>query len=70
MYKRQLVDEELEVGVISIAVPIFNRSVGQPIAALNVAAHRSRFSPEKLVDEVLPLLKSASKAITAAYPSM
>ncbi|CAI8243096.1 Pca regulon regulatory protein [marine metagenome] len=65
-----LVDEELELGVISIAVPIFNRTAGQPIAALNVAAHRSRSSPKKLVDEVLPLLQNASKSITAAYPSM
>ena len=64
-----LVDEELELGVISIAVPVFKRTAGQPIAALNVAAHRSRNSPEKLIEEVLPLLLNASKAITAAYPS-
>ncbi|MEW8525302.1 MAG: IclR family transcriptional regulator C-terminal domain-containing protein [Candidatus Thiodiazotropha endolucinida] len=61
-----LVNQELEVGVISIAVPIFSKK-GKVIAAVNVAGHATRISPKEMVDNILPLLQEAGKGIQSAY---
>lgn len=50
-----LVDQELEIGLRSLAVPIRD-SNGQVIAGLNVSAHISRGSSESIRQELLPLL--------------
>ncbi|MFE2687058.1 IclR family transcriptional regulator domain-containing protein [Streptomyces mirabilis] len=52
-----LVDEELEVGLRSVAVPVRERG-GRVVAAVNVAMHSSRRTPEECVAEVLPELRS------------
>ena len=61
-----LVDQQLEEGIISIAVPVFSRNQ-QVIAAANVAGHSSHTNPEKMVNEVLPALKEAVTGIQFAY---
>jgi len=48
-----LLDEELEQGVRSLAVPLHDKQ-GAVIAAMNVCAHASRVSAERLHDEFLP----------------
>ncbi|MFF8275899.1 IclR family transcriptional regulator C-terminal domain-containing protein [Streptomyces lateritius] len=53
-----LVDEELEQGLRSIAVPVRDRA-GVAVAAVNVAMHSSRRSIEECVAEVLPELRTA-----------
>ncbi|MBT2439481.1 helix-turn-helix domain-containing protein [Streptomyces sp. ISL-36] len=53
-----LVDEELEQGLRSIAVPVRDRA-GAVVAAVNVAMHSSRRSTRECVDEVLPELRAA-----------
>lgn len=53
-----LVDEELEQGLRSIAVPVRDRA-GVVVAAVNVAMHSSRRSVEECVAEVLPELRAA-----------
>ncbi|MFJ1558523.1 IclR family transcriptional regulator domain-containing protein [Streptomyces mirabilis] len=53
-----LVDEELEVGLRSVAVPVRERG-GRVVAAVNVAMHSSRRTPEECVAEVLPELRAA-----------
>ncbi|MFF8610368.1 IclR family transcriptional regulator C-terminal domain-containing protein [Streptomyces sp. NPDC015346] len=53
-----LVDEELEQGLRSIAVPVRDRA-GVVVAAVNVAMHSSRRSVEECVGEVLPELRTA-----------
>ena len=63
-----LVDQELDAGVCSLAVPVFDRA-GRCIAALNVGAHSMRYSGAKLLDEVLPVLLDASRKITSALPN-
>lgn len=63
-----LVDQELDAGVCSLAVPIFDRT-GRCIAAINVGAHSMRYSGERLLDEVLPVLLDASRKITQALPA-
>lgn len=67
--KRQgycIVDQELEAGVRSIAVPLFDRQ-GKCQAAINVGTHIARVSKMKLTTTVLPALRTASSKITAAW---
>ena len=58
------VDQELEEGLRSLAVPIHDAS-GVVIAALNVSVHASRGSMTSLRREVLPLAQVAARAIEA-----
>lgn len=58
-----IVDEELELGLRSIAVPIRNRT-GQTVAAINVSTQAARFSVDQMRTEILPLLKAASNQIS------
>lgn len=56
-----LLDQELELGLRSIAVPILASS-GRAVASLNVGAHASRISREDMVKKILPtLLEVASE---------
>lgn len=50
-----IIDEELEMGLRSIAVPILN-TAGRVVAAINTGAQTSRVSVAQLRDEVLPKL--------------
>ena len=55
-----LVKQELEDGLVSIAVPIRDRT-GAVVAAMNVSANAMRVEPDTLVSDVLPrLLVSAA----------
>lgn len=58
-------DEESELGVRSVAAPLAGRG-GSVQAAINVAAHASRVSREQLLDEYLPVLLEAARAISEA----
>ncbi len=60
-----IVDQELEIGLRSIAVPIHNKA-GKVVAALNVACPSSRISPEDMRTKILLELQSASQEITAS----
>lgn len=60
-----IVDQELEIGLRSISVPIQNRA-GEVIAALNVCCPSSRISPEDMRTKILLDLQSASQTITAS----
>jgi IclR family transcriptional regulator, pca regulon regulatory protein len=55
-----LVDEELEQGLRSIAVPVARRE-GQVVAAINSGVHTSRASAADLIDRILPALKRGSE---------
>ncbi|MFJ2093691.1 IclR family transcriptional regulator C-terminal domain-containing protein [Streptomyces sp. NPDC087901] len=59
-----LVDEELEVGLRSVAVPLRDRR-GTVVAAVNVAMHSSSRTLEECVTEVLPRLHAAAGHIEA-----
>ena len=58
-----LVDQELEIGLISIAAPILGRK-GKVIAALNVGLHSSRMDADGVQQQVLPKLLSTARKIT------
>lgn len=60
-----IVDQELEVGLRSIAVPIYDKN-SVVIAALNVACPSSRIEPEDMRDRILLELQAASRDITAS----
>lgn len=59
-----LVDQELEDGLRSIAVPLRDDSQ-RAIAALNVSVHAARVSLGELRDRFLPLLRAAAAQINA-----
>lgn len=62
-----LVDEELEEGVRSIAVPLHNRS-GRVVAAMNVSGHSSRVTPDYMLSTYLPALRCAAEGIERCLP--
>lgn len=57
-----LVDEELEPGLRSIAVPIRDRT-GRAIAAINVSTQSARLSAMAMTTDVLPALRDAARHI-------
>jgi IclR family pca regulon transcriptional regulator len=59
-----LVDQELEQGLRSIAVPVRDRS-GRVVSAVNVAMHTGRRSAAECEAEVLPELRATADAIAA-----
>ncbi|MCR8576320.1 IclR family transcriptional regulator C-terminal domain-containing protein [Streptomyces sp. Isolate_219] len=59
-----LVDEELEEGLRSIAVPVRDR-LGRTVAALNVAMHSSSRTTTACITDVLPELRAAVARIEA-----
>jgi IclR family pca regulon transcriptional regulator len=62
-----IVDEELEQGLRSIAVPVVSRS-GQAVAAIALSSHASRTSPGDLREAFLPALREAARDIAVAVP--
>ncbi|WP_414901573.1 IclR family transcriptional regulator C-terminal domain-containing protein [Sphingomonas flavalba] len=59
-----IVDQELEVGIQSISVPIRD-SAHRTIAALNVCCPTARFAMPDITGRILPELQAASRRITA-----
>ena len=59
-----IVDQELEIGLRSLSVPIRDRT-GETLAALNVACPSSRITPEDMHKRILLELQAASQEITA-----
>jgi IclR family transcriptional regulator, pca regulon regulatory protein len=57
-----LVDEELEEGLRSIAVPVHDRT-GRVVAALNVAMHAARHTIEECEHNILPELRTTADRI-------
>jgi IclR family transcriptional regulator, pca regulon regulatory protein len=61
-----VVDQELEIGLRSLAVPIRAAS-GQVIAAMNVSLHVSRGSIDAARREMLPLMQDCAGAIETDF---
>ena len=60
-----LVDQELEVGLRSIAVPLRN-SAGHVIGAINVGLQAARMSREDMLETILPQLRAVQEEIARA----
>lgn len=63
-----LVDQELEPGLRSLAVPVRNRA-GAVVAAMNLGCHAGRVSLEIMNGKFLPVLQEASRQITRSLPA-
>lgn len=62
-----IIDEELEVGLRSIAVPVRGAS-GAVVAALNVGAQASRVTSRQMEEEFLPVLLRGSQELSVLLP--
>ena len=60
-----MVDQELEIGLLSIAVPLLRRS-GEVAGAINVGVPSLRATPEDLIEKYLPPLQETAAKITAS----
>jgi IclR family pca regulon transcriptional regulator len=60
-------DEELELGLRSIAVPVRGAS-GKVLAALNVGAQAARVSVQQLEQEFLPVLQRGAQELAILLP--
>ena len=59
-----MVDQELELGLRSLAVPLHDPR-GQVVAAMNVSTHVSRGSTQDVVRDLLPALRETATSIEA-----
>ncbi|MGI9416865.1 MAG: IclR family transcriptional regulator domain-containing protein [Geminicoccaceae bacterium] len=62
-----LVDQELEIGLLSIAIPLRTLS-GKVIGAANVGVPTVRAAPEDLIRDILPRLRETGERIASALP--
>jgi IclR family transcriptional regulator, pca regulon regulatory protein len=60
-----VVDEELELGLRSMAVPVVARG-GRVVAAMNTGVHASRVGVSQLVERMLPVLRDAARRLSYA----
>jgi IclR family pca regulon transcriptional regulator len=60
-------DQELEIGLRAIAVPVRN-VVGITVAAMNVSAQASRVTRRELLEKALPLLRAAAGRLGSQLP--
>lgn len=58
-----IIDQELELGLCSIAVPVLDKS-GKVIAAINVSTHAMRNKADVLHDKFLPILLKSTNLLT------
>jgi len=60
--KFAITDEELEMGLRSIAVPVYSRN-GRAIAAMNIGVHAARVSAAEMIHRFLPILQENARAL-------
>ncbi|HAS40249.1 MAG TPA: IclR family transcriptional regulator [Microscillaceae bacterium] len=60
-----LSDQELEIGVRSVACPLKDKD-GKTLAALNISGHASRVTKEEMLDKFLPALQNTVAKIEQA----
>lgn len=56
-----LADEELELGLRSIAVPVRNRQ-NRVVAAINIGVHAARVSAGEMIERLLPILQENARS--------
>jgi IclR family pca regulon transcriptional regulator len=62
-----IVEEELEIGLRSIAVPVRGTS-GNVIAALNIGAQATRVGSKRMKEEFLPVLQRGAQELSVLLP--
>jgi IclR family pca regulon transcriptional regulator len=61
------IDQELEMGLRSIAVPVRDRA-GRTLAAINIGTQAARVSLDEMVAQYLPALRQASARLAELLP--
>jgi len=56
------INEELEIGLRSIAVPVWQQN-GVVTIAINIGTQAARFRPAEMVERFLPVLKAAGQSV-------
>ena len=59
-----VIDQELEIGLCSIAIPVRNMR-GATIAAINIGAQAARVSIDEMIERYLPVMQSTRDTITS-----
>jgi IclR family pca regulon transcriptional regulator len=62
-----MVDEELELGLRSLAVPVRSRS-GKVVAAINTGVQAARSTADEMVKRFLPVLREGAERLSIALP--
>ncbi|MAY02789.1 MAG: IclR family transcriptional regulator [Gammaproteobacteria bacterium] len=62
-----LVNEELEIGLSSVSVPIINKQ-GKAVAAINISSQPQKMDKKRLKEELLPSLQQAAAKIAEVLP--
>jgi IclR family pca regulon transcriptional regulator len=62
-----MVDEELELGLRSLAVPVRSRS-GKVVAAINTGVQAARSTANEMVKRFLPVLREGAERLSIALP--
>jgi len=57
-----VIDQELELGLCSIAVPLHN-AIGQVVAAINIGAHTARAPTSRMIAHFLPLMRKVQAEV-------
>lgn len=58
-----IVDQELELGLCSIAVPVSDRD-GKVIASISISALSLKYSRDDLIEKMLPILRTSAGILT------
>ncbi len=64
-----LVDQELEAGLRSVAVPV-RAPCGRVLAAINVGVHAQRWTPEAMRARILPVLTRVAEVAAPAFRAL
>lgn len=64
-----VLDQELEIGLRSIAVPLRDRA-GRAFAGLNISTQAARVSRETMVSDFLPLMRETARRIEEFHGAM
>ncbi|SMQ70163.1 transcriptional regulator, IclR family [Devosia lucknowensis] len=57
-----VIDQELELGLCSIAVPLYN-ALGQVVAAINIGAQTARAPTSRMIAHFLPLMRKVQAEV-------
>ena len=63
-----LVNQELELGLCSVSVPILNKE-GKAVAAINISSQPQKMDKKRLKDELIPSLQVAAGKISEVLPT-
>ncbi len=63
-----VVNEELEIGLSSVSVPIMNMQL-KTLAAINISSQTHKMNKKRLKEELLPNLQAAARKISQVLPA-